>query len=1145
MPLTQPKINDLLALLRQRFPDWNGFDHPGFVEDEVAYKQATVARARELLSQDELERLIAEGQFDEFIARLEKIGQDNNLLWRSVPLSGDLGILYQPQLDKATFCPAVFDLLYGPDAAHQRLTRYTVYVKANGLPNKWTFPTYFLFVCHPDSEMFVKPRTTKWFIQFMDGPKTFTSVPTPPTYVTIKQIAQEVRDALVEYGPRDMVDIQSLIWVCASVSRGSENDLVSQTKRAEFAGLFHEFAETYPGTPEGQQHIAEYDRVRQQGQQNLTEIANARSQGQDVADLVLLKLLPYADSQANRQKGAWVHIAPSITGDLKGWFENVGWTRPADWPHIAQAILSLILSCNDDPEQLPSACQAFSALSYSKGFQTGMITPILNALRPDDYVLINNKSRQVFNYFANTTHSQKLTDYPAANATARELIEELAPDMDHPAVAALSAADRLDMFCHWLVAIKKHTWGSVSYWKIAPGEGAWNWEACRDGGFIAIGWEELGDLSDISRTEFDARVAQLLKEHPDWTKEGVEQNWRFAKEIKEGDCIVANRGTQKVLGIGTVVGSYEFVPGIRHGHRLPVEWDDLTCRQIDEPSWQKTLIRLQAKTFDKVSTAPKVLAEGQTPYQLPDNVTPNCPFTRQTFELLYGLHQDPTKSFYQAHKDELQAHLEGPFQQLFRAVVERLPAPVLDTMETGRRVFGRILKNDYGQGGAWSFYWGALYPKSGKRTEDAQLSMWINHECFEVGFYIGEYGSAQRQRFARNCQKHYPALIDLLRPNLSDERLLPGNREDMDVQPDGRVTSRIDLAWQDWLRDPAQANFDLSRVWSASQVLAYNQEILVDEIVEVYARLFPLVLLTISDDPLPAILRYLGVEEPDEEPEPNPPYPLAQCAQDTGLDEATLARWVRAIHRKGQAILYGPPGTGKTYLAEKLAQHMVSSGDGFVDLVQFHPAYAYEDFVQGIRPQERDDGGLSYPVVPGRFLEFCRQAAKRIGACVLIVDEINRANLSRVLGELMYLLEYRDKTIPLAAGGTFAIPANVRLVGTMNTADRSIALVDHALRRRFAFIALTPNYDVLRHYHHPTGLNVEGLIGVLKRLNAEIGDPHYHVGITFFLDDHLADALEDIWRMEIEPYLEEFFFDQLSKAQAFEWDKIAGEVMPK
>ncbi|MBN1994015.1 MAG: AAA family ATPase [Anaerolineae bacterium] len=276
------------------------------------------------------------------------------------------------------------------------------------------------------------------------------------------------------------------------------------------------------------------------------------------------------------------------------------------------------------------------------------------------------------------------------------------------------------------------------------------------------------------------------------------------------------------------------------------------------------------------------------------------------------------------------------------------------------------------------------------------------------------------------------------------------------------------------------------------------------------------------------------------------PYPLSQLAADTGLAETELARWVRAIERKGQAIFYGPPGTGKTFIAEKLAQHLIGGGDGFVDLVQFHPAYAYEDFIQGLRPKARPEGGLDYPLVPGRFLEFCQKANQRQSRCVLIIDEINRANLARVFGELMYLLEYRRRQIPLAGGEKFAIPANVRLIGTMNTADRSIALVDHALRRRFAFIVLSPNYEVLRLYHRQkqTGFPVENLIELLIRLNREIADPHYAIGITFFLHQNLSAQIEDIWRMEIEPYLEEYFFDQAQKVEDFRWPAIEQKIWP-
>ena len=276
----------------------------------------------------------------------------------------------------------------------------------------------------------------------------------------------------------------------------------------------------------------------------------------------------------------------------------------------------------------------------------------------------------------------------------------------------------------------------------------------------------------------------------------------------------------------------------------------------------------------------------------------------------------------------------------------------------------------------------------------------------------------------------------------------------------------------------------------------------------------------------------------------NPQYSVKDLSNETGIEASIIEAWIRAINRKGQAIFYGPPGTGKTYLAEKLSKHLIGGGDGLSDLVQFHPAYSYEDFIQGIRPISNPGGSLSYPIVPGRFLEFCKKSEKLNDTCVLIIDEVNRANLSRVFGELMYLLEYREREVPLASGGTLRVPQNVRIIGTMNTADRSIALVDHALRRRFAFLALTPNYQILRKYHLKTGFNPDALIAVLKQLNAQIGDPHYEIGISFFLRTNVAAQIGDIWRMEIEPYLEEYFFDQPERVNEFRWNKIQFKILP-
>jgi AAA domain (dynein-related subfamily) len=272
-------------------------------------------------------------------------------------------------------------------------------------------------------------------------------------------------------------------------------------------------------------------------------------------------------------------------------------------------------------------------------------------------------------------------------------------------------------------------------------------------------------------------------------------------------------------------------------------------------------------------------------------------------------------------------------------------------------------------------------------------------------------------------------------------------------------------------------------------------------------------------------------------------YSLEACANATYLAEEKLAQWIKVIKRKKQAILYGPPGTGKTFIAEHLVRH-ITGESGFYDIVQFHPAYSYEDFIQGIRPVSTSSGTLTYPYRNGRFLEFCEKAKKYEGLCVLILDEMNRANLAQVFGELMYLLEYRDKRIPLASGKLFEVPQNVILIGTMNTADRSIALIDYALRRRFAFIALQPDYDVLRRFYEGKDLSfsIEKLIETLESLNREIDDPNYEIGSSFFLCDDLSENIESIWKTEIEPYLEEYFFTQRQRLDQFRWDAIMSQI---
>ncbi|OQA46203.1 MAG: 5-methylcytosine-specific restriction enzyme B [Chloroflexi bacterium ADurb.Bin325] len=682
------------------------------------------------------------------------------------------------------------------------------------------------------------------------------------------------------------------------------------------------------------------------------------------------------------------------------------------------------------------------------------------------------------------------------------------------------------------------------FWKIAPGDDAWQWDECRDDGFIAIGWDELGDLSDLDRAGFVTRRAEIQQKHPGWTNDALEQAWKFA-QIQEGDRIVANRGTAEVLGIGTVTGQYYFVPGVRHGHRLPVQWDDTTARKVNEGGWRRTLVELTEAKFSALAAAtPSVSVDDELVAHA------ESAFSPRAFQLLQGIHEQPTKAYYQTHKDEFKAEVVEPFQRVFRAVASRLPASIRASMETETDLFSIFPKNDYGRGGAWDFYWGAFYPKGGKRTQDAQLHASIRHDLLKFGFSMGAYGGAQRQRFQRNCQAHYEALVNLLPDVFADLRLVFGRVESITVTPAGQVVSAEACTWQEFLADPTRASSTAAVILPKAAVLRISAEALIADMVQTYERLFPLVLLATEDDPLPAIDRYLnpGSGSTLVGPEPPEPYDADHFLSITSLNLDDMVELREMLEDRRQIILYGPPGTGKTFVAcelGKLLTGLTKPPSERLEIVQFHPAYSYEDFIEGIRPESKAgaDGRymIDYPTRPGVFQRFCQQAQSINGPCVFIIDEINRGNIPRIFGELMLLLEYRGLDVTLAySGRRFRIPENIYLIGTMNTADRSIALVDFALRRRFHFFHFGADPDLLARWLEHNPVSVPYLLELYRRLSAEaIDDPDFAIGPSHFMRRDLTETqLRRIWRRNIEPYLKEYYVDQRerSKAERWEWD---------
>jgi 5-methylcytosine-specific restriction enzyme B len=254
-------------------------------------------------------------------------------------------------------------------------------------------------------------------------------------------------------------------------------------------------------------------------------------------------------------------------------------------------------------------------------------------------------------------------------------------------------------------------------------------------------------------------------------------------------------------------------------------------------------------------------------------------------------------------------------------------------------------------------------------------------------------------------------------------------------------------------------------------------------------------------------------------------------------------------------ILYGPPGTGKTYLAKVVAQALTGedevSEDGHFRLVQFHPSYAYEDFVQGLRPDIKQTQ-LRYQLQKGPFLRIAEAAQQEPDSFfVLVIDEINRGDPARIFGELLYALEYRDEAVTLPLGGELLVPSNLVIIGTMNSVDRSVALVDYALRRRFGFLRVEPEPDVIAEVRR-SGLLAEIGPAVLEKFNGwirkRLGREHV-LGHSFFISslvpDHSADAFDQIWHLDVRPLLEEYFFgddDGLAEASSQWTDIVTSEL---
>ena len=646
---------------------------------------------------------------------------------------------------------------------------------------------------------------------------------------------------------------------------------------------------------------------------------------------------------------------------------------------------------------------------------------------------------------------------------------------------------------------------SGRYWMMALGEESRHWDSCRETGVAFIGWDNVGDLRQYQNkdqlSEFGLGMNDALA------------CWEFCHVMKPGDTIFVKKGARLVLGHGVVRSEYRFDEARpEYRHVRDIEWlsntDGVKIRE-------KELVR---KTLTDITDYPEQVADAKRALNIPQYGK-----SQGWSEFLHRVKRCRADPDFEANEVTYKLEVAAKVN----AARERLLSGEAGWEDLLRHAFTHKINNltNFQQHDTF-LKWMDRYPG---RCRDALLAIWeaegspeerLQDFCDQVpdevlGTLGGPLNIGTFLLMAEDVYGLPPAKINAFRKAWK----LAGRGNGPTGGPAavyGEILRFLDdlvHESRDWgipLRDRLEAQ---GCVWSATRPERHD---------------------------------------PDTRPQL---YDLTQACQELFLPADEIEGLVRLLKRKKNFVLQGPPGTGKTYVAQRLAWLLTGeqSKDHIVT-VQFHQSYGYEDFVRGYRPTAT--GG--FDLQDGPFLRLCARAREAPDRpYVLIIDEINRGNLSRIFGELLMLIE-ADKRDPAWAVHTaygrsneppFHVPANLHLIGAMNTADRSLALVDYALRRRFAFSTIQPAFGSKGFDNH---LTVGGVPERLRRristrleaLNRQIREHSqlgegFQIGHSYFCrpPEGSVDAAgwndwyRDVVLYEIEPLLQEYWFDDAELAR--------------
>lgn len=615
------------------------------------------------------------------------------------------------------------------------------------------------------------------------------------------------------------------------------------------------------------------------------------------------------------------------------------------------------------------------------------------------------------------------------------------------------------------------------HFKFAPGSQASEWERFKEDGIAAVSYKSLnlGDISSVP-TRQDLNIKAGL-DPEDWTNK-TWNLWLF-RNANIGDLIFANKGTNTCIGIGIIKGEYYYDGEDVYEHKRKVTWITDKVYQYKTRSYKKYITLFRPDTFSPTLIWGFILSEYLRLY----------PGLRSEFEK-YDILPDED-SIEETGNEDLDNDMDvEPDEEGIQAEFWWLNA---------NPSIWRI--SSYSEGDRQTY--------TSRNEKGNKRRIYKHFEAVKPGDLVIGYESTP--------VKQIKAIYEITRSlHQSDE-------EGEVIEFELVEKLEVPVHWNEFHNDPGLQE---------CEVIINNQ----GSLFNLTEDEFDILRNIIDEKNIAQEKKQLSkdIKEYRYNEDPDKPF----------IPEKDFKEIVELLRRKKNIILQGPPGVGKTFIARKLAYQMMGrKNDSDIEMVQFHQSYSYEDFIQGLRMDKK-----SVFVKNGSFYTFCQQAhAHPDRNFFMIIDEVNRGNLSKIFGELLMLIEPDKRSESYAlkltyaedAEETFYIPPNFHIIGTMNTADRSLAIVDYALRRRFAFVQLEPQFSnpSLKAFLTDSGISTklsEFIISSVNKINETIsGDQNlgegFRIGHSFFCtyNDSISeiDWYNEILKYEIAPLLEEIWFD--------------------